>query len=204
MQLNGTRLGLAMSAPEGIVLKKSFWGDDENFSGPLMRFARGDMRDHIVSHKNDHGASYGRYAVLQWWSRLKISFCEIFGVVQFSTFATPRATCRLAAGGESQAGTSTSSRRCVRRQRRRMMKRMLVVLVNGITPVNTNLVFDKFADCLAAKEQMRRHCIDAFDAWDRGAAMNIQQRRQYVRERDLQSKRLLSNVGIACPTVMVI
>ena len=53
-----------------------------------MRFARGDMRDHIVSHKNDHGASYGRYAVLQWWSRLKISFCEIFGVVRFSTFAT--------------------------------------------------------------------------------------------------------------------
>jgi hypothetical protein len=53
-----------------------------------MRFARGDMRDHIVSHKNDHGASYGRYGVLQWRSRLKISFCEIFGVVQFSTFAT--------------------------------------------------------------------------------------------------------------------
>jgi hypothetical protein len=53
-----------------------------------MRFARGDMRDHIVLHKNDHGASYGRYAVLQWWSRLKISFCEVFGVVQFSTFAT--------------------------------------------------------------------------------------------------------------------
>jgi hypothetical protein len=53
-----------------------------------MRFARGDMRDHIVSHKNDHGASYGRNAVLQWWSRLRICFCEIFGVVQFSTFAT--------------------------------------------------------------------------------------------------------------------
>ena len=51
-----------------------------------MRFARGDMRDHIVSHKNDHGASYERYGVLQWWSRLKISFCEILGVVQFSTF----------------------------------------------------------------------------------------------------------------------
>jgi hypothetical protein len=53
-----------------------------------MPFARGNMRDHIVSHKNDHGASYGRYAVLQWWSRLKISFCEIFGIVQFSTFST--------------------------------------------------------------------------------------------------------------------
>jgi hypothetical protein len=75
-----------------IVLKKSFWGDERNFLGPLMPFARGDVRDHIVSHKNDQGASYGRYAVLQWWSRLKISFCEIFGVVQFSTFATLSAT----------------------------------------------------------------------------------------------------------------
>jgi hypothetical protein len=49
-----------------IVLKKSFWGDERNFLGPLMPFARGDVRDHIVSHKNDQGASYGRYAVLQW------------------------------------------------------------------------------------------------------------------------------------------
>ena len=53
-----------------------------------MRFARGDMRDHIVSHKNDHGASYRRYGVLPWRSRLKINFCEIFDVVRFSTFAT--------------------------------------------------------------------------------------------------------------------
>jgi len=52
------------------VLKKSFWSDDQNFSGLLMRFARGDMRDHIVSYKNDHGASYERYGVLPWWSRV--------------------------------------------------------------------------------------------------------------------------------------
>jgi hypothetical protein len=71
-----------------MVLKKSFWGDDQDFLGLLMRFARGDMRDHIVSHKNDHGASYERYGVLQWCGPLKISFCDIFGVVQFSTFAT--------------------------------------------------------------------------------------------------------------------
>jgi hypothetical protein len=77
-----------MSDKVPIVLKKSFWGDDQNFSGPLMRFARGDMRDHIVSHKYDHGASYGRYAVLQWRSRLKIGFCEIFSIVRFSTFST--------------------------------------------------------------------------------------------------------------------
>jgi hypothetical protein len=70
------------------VLKKSFWGDERNFLGPMMPFGRGDVRDHIVFYKNDRGASYGRYAVLQWWSQLKISFCEIFGVVQFPTFAT--------------------------------------------------------------------------------------------------------------------
>ena len=70
------------------MLKKSFWGDDQNFSGPLMPFARGDMRDHIASRKNDHGAPYGRYAVLRRWSQLKMSFCKIFSVVQFSTFAT--------------------------------------------------------------------------------------------------------------------
>jgi hypothetical protein len=73
------------------VLKKSFWGDERKFLEPLMRFARGDIRDHIVSHKNDHGASYRRYGVLQWRSRLKINFCEIFGVVPFSTFATQSA-----------------------------------------------------------------------------------------------------------------
>ena len=43
-----------------IVLKKSFLGDERNFLGPLMRFARGDVRDHIVSHKIDHEPSYLR------------------------------------------------------------------------------------------------------------------------------------------------
>jgi hypothetical protein len=70
------------------VLKKSFWGDERKFLEPLMRFARGDMRDHMVSHKNDHGASYRRYGVSPWRSWLKINLCEIFGVVRFSTFAT--------------------------------------------------------------------------------------------------------------------
>src|SRR5882724_8943354 len=65
-----------MSAVEVIVLKKSFWGDERKFLEPLMRFARGDMRDHIVSHKNDHGASYRRYGVLPWRSRQKSTFAR--------------------------------------------------------------------------------------------------------------------------------
>jgi hypothetical protein len=79
------------------------------------------------------------------------------------------------------------------------MKWMLVVLVGGVTPVNTNLVFEKFADCLAAEEQMRKHYSDAFEAWDRSAALRIERRRDYSRARDLQAKRLLSNIGTCVP-----
>jgi hypothetical protein len=40
-----------------IVLKKSFLVDERKFLGPLMRFVRGDVRDHIVTPKIDHGSS---------------------------------------------------------------------------------------------------------------------------------------------------
>ena len=94
---------------------------------------------------------------------------------------------------------NVSSRCCARGYEERKMKWMLVVLVNGITPVNTNLVFEKFADCLAAEEQMRKHYADAFDGWDRAAAIAFQRRRDYVRARDLQAKRMLSNLGTCVP-----
>jgi hypothetical protein len=48
--------------------------------------ARGAVRVHIVSHKNDHGPSYRRYRGLQRSRRLRINSREIFGVVRFSTF----------------------------------------------------------------------------------------------------------------------
>jgi hypothetical protein len=79
------------------------------------------------------------------------------------------------------------------------MKWMLVVLVGGLAPVNTNLVFDKFSECLAAEEQMRQHYVDAFDAWDRSAAASSERRRDYRRARDMQAKRLLGNVGTCIP-----
>jgi hypothetical protein len=40
-----------------ILLQKPFWGDERKFLEPLMRFAGGDVRDHIVSSKIDHGPS---------------------------------------------------------------------------------------------------------------------------------------------------
>ena len=38
-----------------ILLQKSFWGGERKFLEPLKRFTRGDVRDHIVSPKIDHG-----------------------------------------------------------------------------------------------------------------------------------------------------
>ena len=70
-----------------ILLQKSFWGAERKFLEPLMRLAPRDVRDLIVSQKNDHGPSYWRYGALQRWSCLKYYFREIFGVVRFSTFA---------------------------------------------------------------------------------------------------------------------
>jgi hypothetical protein len=37
-----------------ILLRKSFWGGERKFLEPLMRFMRGNVRDHIVSSKIDH------------------------------------------------------------------------------------------------------------------------------------------------------
>ena len=79
------------------------------------------------------------------------------------------------------------------------MKWILVVLVGGVSPVNTDLVFDKFADCLAAEQQMRQHYSDAFDAWDRMAAARIDRRSDYKKARDIEAKRLLGNIGTCIP-----
>jgi hypothetical protein len=38
-----------------ILLQKSFWGVERKISEPLMRFTRGDVGDHIVLPKIDHG-----------------------------------------------------------------------------------------------------------------------------------------------------
>src|SRR6476469_5786141 len=70
------RDGLTMSAHRGILLQKSFWGRERKFLEPLMRLARSDVRTLSFHPKSTTEASYGRYGVLQWQSRLKISFCE--------------------------------------------------------------------------------------------------------------------------------
>ena len=42
-----------------------------------------------------------------------------------------------------------------------VMKWILVVLIGGVTPVQTDLQFDKLSDCLSAEEQLRNTYADA-------------------------------------------
>src|SRR5258705_6168823 len=48
-----------------------------------MRFACGDMRDHIVSYQIDHRPSYWRRRALRQQARLKIDFSEILRSYDF-------------------------------------------------------------------------------------------------------------------------
>ena len=78
------------------------------------------------------------------------------------------------------------------------MKWMLVVLVGGMTPVQTDVIFEKLSDCLAAEEQLRKAYTDALVAWDKQAAMTFERRRDYVRARQLQARKL-DNSGTCIP-----
>jgi len=56
--LSGAKRKLYLETSKGgywqILLKKSFWGDEQKFLAPLMRLTGGDVRDHIASSKIDH------------------------------------------------------------------------------------------------------------------------------------------------------
>jgi len=53
-----------------------------------MRFASGDVRDHIVSSKIDQGTPWWPWKATQRRRSPNINFREIFRVARFSTFAT--------------------------------------------------------------------------------------------------------------------
>jgi hypothetical protein len=70
------------------------------------------------------------------------------------------------------------------------MKWILVVLIGGVTPVQTDVQFDKLSDCLNAEEQLRNAYVDAYEAWDGSAALNIERPRDYRKAREFQERRL--------------
>jgi hypothetical protein len=71
-----------------VLLKKSLLADERNFSGPLVRPPRGDVRDHVDSHEGDHRLSYPFYGAVQPQSYLEVRVRENFGAARFSTFST--------------------------------------------------------------------------------------------------------------------
>lgn len=79
-----------------------------------------------------------------------------------------------------------------------VMKWILVVLVGGVTPVQTDIQFEKLSDCLSAEEQLRNTYADAYAAWDRSAVANIERRRDYRKAREFQERRL-ANTGTCIP-----
>src|ERR1700757_1246399 len=89
-----------------MLSKKSFGGIYEDFLKLPMRSMRGNVRDHIASQKNDHGLSYRHYKASQRRSSPKITICEIFGVVRFSTFST--ASTQTGRGGTNIPATTLS------------------------------------------------------------------------------------------------
>ena len=78
------------------------------------------------------------------------------------------------------------------------MKWMLVVLVGGVTPVQTDVIFEKLSDCLAAEEQLGKAYRTPWMAWDKRAATTFERRRDYVRARELQARKL-DNIGTCIP-----
>jgi hypothetical protein len=82
------------------------------------------------------------------------------------------------------------------------MKWILVVLIGGVTPVTTDVTFEKLSDCLAAEQQLRQAYADAFDSWNQRAATSDHfdryRRRDHYRAREMEAKRF-ANTGTCVP-----
>ena len=68
------------------MLQKSFGGDERNFLGPLMGFARRDVRDHIAYQKRTMELRIGPAGLCSAEKGEEIIFREIFEAVRFSSF----------------------------------------------------------------------------------------------------------------------
>jgi hypothetical protein len=71
-----------------MLSKKSFLANERNVLAPLVRPTRGNVRDHIESHKSDRRPSYMPCRGLRRRRQRKTDLREIFGAAQFSTFST--------------------------------------------------------------------------------------------------------------------
>ncbi|WP_128971709.1 hypothetical protein [Bradyrhizobium tropiciagri] len=83
------------------------------------------------------------------------------------------------------------------------MKWILVVLVGGVAPVQTDLVFEKLSDCLTAEEQLQHTYADAYAALSQRFTMDEdrfdrRRSRNYRRAREGATGKL-ANAGTCIP-----
>ena len=79
------------------------------------------------------------------------------------------------------------------------MKWMLIVVVFGVMPVKTNLLFDSIDDCLVAEEAMRAEYAQEFNQWLAWAKQN-QVEAGYPKNREFMMQRIgLENRGTCIP-----
>jgi hypothetical protein len=103
--MNRLRSGVARGPLMTDTVEKVFWGWRTKFSGAADAFrAQRCEGPRIASQKNDNRLSYRRYGASQRRSCPKISICEIFGVVRFSTFSTVSTHSRLAVNRFTRLG----------------------------------------------------------------------------------------------------
>ena len=48
-----------------------------------------------------------------------------------------------------------------------------MVLVGGVTPVQTDVLFEKLSDCLAAEEQLRKAYTDALEVMGQAGYVSV-------------------------------
>src|SRR5215204_5401748 len=65
------------------IVQKSFWSDERKFLASLMLFAGGDVRDHIVSSKIDHGLSSGANKRCSSREAPRSAFARFLGLFDF-------------------------------------------------------------------------------------------------------------------------
>ena len=80
------------------------------------------------------------------------------------------------------------------------MKWVLVVMVLGVAPVKTDLVFPTIGACLEAEAQMRDEYVKAYNTWRRWASKNPQDADVH-RTEDFHQKRIgLQNSATCIPS----
>jgi hypothetical protein len=83
---SGLRAEIASGPFRADFVAKVFLGWRTNFLGPLMRYERDDVRDHIVCRKNDYETSYALYGVSQRWKSPKSKSRLVFVPARSSGF----------------------------------------------------------------------------------------------------------------------